>query len=114
MNTEQELKGKCTPKLYLWLMELSGFNYLDQIEFSNDNMHDKYFFPLLIHRAVEGWNKKNKDKAIDVLNFKDYIQAYHISTDNKYDDIDYQPTTLTHAEMAMLDCLIDIFEEEKK
>ena len=77
---------------------------------------ESIIFPLLIHRAVEGWNKNNKgnpyieidDSSIWVCsynnNFKEFGFSFH----------EYQPRSLTQAECAMLDCLLDIFKEEDK
>ena len=121
--TEQELKDRCTPDAIKWMVELAeGFecnelgncSYI-HVEFNGDWWDDEEIFessvfPLLIHRAFEGYNRLNKGKEIlRCINFigrndTNYIAAYD----------DYQPQSLTHAECAILHCLLNGFEEVKK
>ena len=131
MKTEQEFKNKCTPEIIKWMVELAeGFEWREDIEFENNFYFshkdyewiwigniDTVQFPLLIHRAVEGWNKKESISfSIGTIIYPLLLERildseeYHI--EYKFDN--YQPQSLTQAECAMLDCLIDIFEEEKK
>lgn len=120
MITEKELKDRCTPEIIKKMIELAeGFESTgyysidyngvvyrsDAIEFMRD------VFPLLIHRAVEGWNKRNINVA-GVYFLAGYIENH--KNNNKFHFQDYQSTNLTQAECAMLHCLLDIYEGEKK
>ena len=91
------------------------FSFL-QIKYNGINLQyqDVLMFPLLIHRAVEGWNKKfsNDDNFISIGD--NYIHYSKDSGNKFYKSKNYQPKSLTQSEMAMLDCLLDIFEEEVK
>ena len=120
MKTEQELKSKCTPDFIKWMCELvkaSGF-LVDYNIVEQHKYYDRLFFPLLIHRAVEGWNKKSVSVKIVI-----YPESVNISKELYYDDgtfdkefycRQYQPQSLTHGECASLACLLDRFEREKK
>ena len=79
MITEQELKEKCTPEFIKWMCELAeGFEWRNEnnviwIHVPSDiiMVGSKYFsndsyFPLLIHRAVEGWLKIHNQRFIDI------------------------------------------------
>lgn len=128
MTTEQELKDQCTPEFIKWMCELAeGFKIypnriLGQIEsvsgalFTleyNNILNDSSVFPLLIHRAVEGWNKKYEE-SINI--YKDCVthDFYPVSHYLRYDFENYQPQSLTQAECAMLHCMLNIFKEERK
>ena len=126
MKTETDLKNKCTPEFIKWMVELAERFECTEFELKTSYQirynsialpyQDILMFPLLIHRAVEGWNKNNKgnpyieidDSSIWVCsynnNFKEFGFSFH----------EYQPRSLTQAECAMLDCLLDIFKEEDK
>ena len=127
MTTEQELKDKCAPEFIKWMCELAeGFDYEECMYMSPPFKMDASF-PLAIHRAVEGWNKnQNKNCGNYFIN----INCENVFTESgrdvyslsgveetlyqpikDYAYLDYQPQSLTHAECACLDCLIDILEE---
>ena len=119
MITEKELKDKCTTEFIKWMVELAeGFEYKnDHVWFGlwyahiNDIKYEQLLFSLLIHRAVEGFNKNQVDEQLiigqnkiiiwhfDMIHFKDWI----------FDN--YQPQSLTQAECAMLHCLLDVFKK---
>lgn len=130
--TEQELKDRCTPDAIKWMVELAeGFELVDKkrTEFSkciyeyhiifNDHLvwniyeiqHGVLAFSTLIRRAVDGWNKINPESPINI--YKSCIEQIYDS--EKYPDLyqfkNYQKENLTQSECAMLDCLLDIFEE---
>jgi hypothetical protein len=131
MITEQQLKDRCTPDDIKRMVELAeGFEYL-QTGSKDISLHyiktpdgfKSYFgsikdyeytlnFSTLIHRAVEGWNFTYNKIAFYpdqlVKNWNDGMINVCIYS---YDD--YQPQSLTQTECAILDCLLDIFEEEK-
>lgn len=111
MITEKQLKDKCTPDIIKKMCELAegfeisrdGWFYCKNVGF---NIDDTIGFPLLIHRAVSGWNKINRDAPIIISD--DFITYYHKVDDNStdYDFENYQPENLTACECAMLDCLM--------
>lgn len=118
MITEQELKEKCTPEFIKWMCELAeGFEYKnDHVWFGlwyahiNDIKYEQLLFSLLIHRAVEGWNKINdlKIRIFDEeIHTKKRLDHFAIGF---YQFKNYQPQSLTQAECAELDCLLDVFE----
>ena len=132
MIKEQELKNKCTPKFIKWMCEYAeGFEFLNignwagyrfELHKPRDNDPNVYF-PLLVHRAVEGWNKlKHEEIFMEIVVYKDKVclENYKLETHNNVEDYykyilidknfkNYQPQSLTHAECAMLDCLLDVF-----
>ena len=118
MITEQELKEKCTPEDIKWMVELAeGFEYKnDHVWFGlwyahiNDIKYEQLLFSLLIHRAVEGWNKTNdlKIRIFDEeIHTKKRLDHFAIGF---YQFKNYQSQSLTQAECAMLHCLLDVFE----
>ena len=118
MITEQELKGRCTPEFIKWMCEMAeGFEWkqLDRTYFQtyfngNQIMGLHYFsnyFPLLIHRAVEGWN--NNESTPFIIEVFSHMVRYN---EKLFRVKNYQPKSLTHAECAMLDCLLDVFKTE--
>lgn len=136
MITEQELKDKCTPEIIKKMCELAeGFEFSDNMFFSflqikyngiNLQYQDVLMFPLLIHRAVEGWNKiqdKNcgnlfvntnavniyTESGRDIISLSGVDETLYEAI-NIYDYTDYQPKTLTRAECAILDCLLEVLE----
>jgi len=127
LTTEQQLKDDCTPDDIKCMVELAeGFEWSESIHFGDISSSIKYskngeatvlatswiLFPLLIHRAVEGWNKKFEDKNIWIGHKGiGYIQYYN---PKDYEFKNYQPQSLTQAECAMLHCLLDIFKEERE
>lgn len=129
MKTEQELKDQCTPEFIKWMCELAeGFKIypnriLGQIEsvsgalFTleyNNILNDSSVFPLLIHRAVEGWNKITRNKYIIITDTFLYTTSNLHRGDERYNYNNYQPQSLTQAECAMLHCMLDIFKKERK
>ena len=90
-----------------------GFGYIDYVLSQSSDLEQARFnniiFPLLIHRAVEGWNKKYLDKNQiilygNILSFSEGILTYN----------GYQPESLTQSECAMLHCLLDVFKQEER
>lgn len=126
MTTEQKLKDQCTPEFIKWMCELAeGFEWRNEnnviwIHVPSDiiMVGSKYFsndsyFPLLIHRAVEGWLKIHDQRFIDIKHKE--IQLVHIAYGHVfYEFKDYQPQSLTQAECAMLHCMLNIFKEGRK
>lgn len=119
MITEHELKEQCTPEFIKWMCELAeGFEFIDGRNEYNFNGYNTYWdnfessdFILLIHRAVEGWNKYKKGEDCIVISDDNLILWCADLDDCKiYDFKEYQPQTLTQAECAELHCLIDVFE----
>lgn len=122
MITEQELKDKCTPEIIKSMVELAeGFEY-DKDNFIIFGIaiylwNDERLFPLLIHRAVEGWNKKYRDDNTFIFIGDNYVHHEYKAPrtkDDLYNFKNYQSQSLTQAECAELDCLLDIFKEEKE
>lgn len=136
MIIEQELKERCTPDIIKRMVELAikaGAKFeLSYFEGHGDILIYPYnkalplshvtehiiIFPLLIHRAVEGWNKsKHTVERIDDYSIRINEQRLFYMYNEyatPYDYANYQPESLTHAECAMLHCLLDRFEEVKK
>lgn len=132
MITEQSLKQRCTSEIIKRMVELAkGFKWEENIGcacYINGNKKHRqnwcevvpqlfiyeHIFPLLFHRAVE----KICDDGINIYRVKDNFHSvdyiYNESSDDKYNIENYQPESLTACECAMLDCLIDIFNEENK
>jgi len=119
MTTEQELKDQCTPDIIKRMVELAeGFEYKFFEDFKNrhewSDIIDKVIFPLLIHRACEGWNKKNAHGDNVIIISDDFITYYGNEQGGIYDFKNYQSESLTLCECAILDCLLDIFREERR
>ena len=127
MIKEQELKNKCTPEFTKWMCEYAeGFELfydegliiidLNDDEFyieDNNFLNDFSQLPLLIHRAIEGWNKKYPQHTI--LVYSNGLECWSDS-DNppmSLDFKDYESNNLTQAECAMLHCLLDVFKQEE-
>ena len=104
MITEQELKEQCTPEFIKWLENLAeGF-------FDRQRSGEVCWFPLLIHRAVEGWNKQEYKRLV-INKYQICLNLWpFIKTEKAYNFRIYQPESLTHAECAMLHCLLDVFK----
>ena len=122
MTTQQQLIDKCTPEIIKKMCELAeGFEifYDEETDGFVDPFDNEYYiedglnkvesFPLLIHRAVEGWNNNNR-QGVRIQSVNDMIIRYIDDIIIRYEFKDYQPTTLTRAECALLDCLIDILK----
>jgi hypothetical protein len=111
MIPESKLKADCTPEIIKKMVELAeGFEIDDSnIVYCGGMLTielKKYFnfivFPLLIHRAVEGWNKKLYESII-------LVQHNHLTKkESRYNFNDYQPESLTPCECACLHCLIEV------
>ena len=131
MITQQELTDKCTPEIINMMVELAnGFELRSSISTTmlyfkpqtqvTTSIHAKdlfepdntLIFSTLISRAVEGWNRLNKAYIMTTDSFCYTTTNLHQSEERR-DFKNYQPTTLTPAECAMLDCLIDILKEER-
>lgn len=128
MITFDKLKQQITPEIIKKMVELAeGFEWRNEynIYFKNsivrytynDLKNDINMFPLLLHRAVEGWNKINPCKPIQILcNCISFItdEDEPASIEWGYDNEQYQPCHLTQCEMAIWDCLLNIlyWEEE--
>ena len=121
MITEQQLKADCTPELIKKMVELAeGFEVDTDGVFYNGiilpngtevdfDIQHELLFSLLIHRAVEGWNRLNKAYIMTTDSFCYTTTNLHQSEERR-DFKNYQPTTLTQAECAMLDCLIEVLK----
>jgi hypothetical protein len=128
MITEQQLKQDCTPDVIKKMVELAeGFSYPIFILEENDTwerqinlIFDWSLFPLLIHRAVEGWNKNKKEESIlkEIIVYNDSVKLieYKESREGGFDPFaivikkfeNYQPSSLTPCECACLHCLIEV------
>ena len=125
MIKEQELKDKCTPEFIKWMCEYAkGFEFIQcednyfSISVNNQEygniITDEIIFPLLIHRAVEGWNKQEYKRLV-INKYQICLNLWpFIKTEKAYNFRIYQPESLTHAECAMLHCLLDIFKEQEE
>jgi len=128
MTTEKELKAQCILDIIKKMVELAeGFKYiiqengLNKIVFDSETIYPvmdlmpKWFFPILIHRSVEGWNKKNPHILIhiDYVHDRVWFIRGKISKleEHSFDFINYQPEKLTQLECALLHCLIEILKE---
>ena len=119
MTIEQELKDRCTPEFIKWMCEYAeGFRLLndytlfafESFDCRINGVHESLcLFPLLIHRAAEGWNKRDNGSIITIyekfVDYDSYWGGY------EYYFGDYQNESLTQCELALLHCLLDIFAE---
>ena len=117
MITFEELKERTTPEIIKKMCELAeGFSYAnedDEAIYLNTYCVMYEFFPLLIHRAVEGWNEKNPCKPIQILcNCISFItdEDEPASIEWGYDNEQYEPCHLTQCEMAIWDCLLEVLK----
>lgn len=133
--TEAEIKAMVTPDIIKKMVELAeGFeyqeddghtrkviNYNKYKSFYELDMRHSYIFPLLIHRAVEGWNKRKRERNFKIVtkwnrviyvevDFNDNMKGIRHARD-RFKFYNYQPENLTHAECACLHCLIEILKE---
>lgn len=129
MINESDLKLKCSPDFIMFLCEMAeGFEYKETWSEKNVTFKDVSFnwatkeiirwgyFPLLIHRACKGWNKIERENGsyLEIDNESIWMVSYGGNFNEiGYEFENYQPQSLTQAECACLDCLIDIFGEEK-
>lgn len=129
MITEQQLKKHCTPDAVKWMTEQAeGFKYFKDafrpiniisVKFGSvdvwtgeDRLFENSIFPLLIHRAVEGWNKNGGMQII--INRWNVQFCNYKGADIFYSFSEYKSESLTPAECAMLYCLLAIFNEMKR
>ena len=93
-----------------------GFGYIDYVLSQSSDLEQVRFnnviFPLLIHRAVEGWNKQDNEAVIFL--FSDNVLYHKLmfndDIEKKYDFKNYQPENLTVCELACLDCLREVLK----
>lgn len=130
--TEQEIKSMVTPEIIKKMVELAegfviteptlknpaqefGIIYFNNCVWDFVDINDFDLFPLLIHRAVEGWDRTNKPCHIEV-NYYNRIIYYYIpsSPSRPFQFKNYQPRSLTQLELALLHCLIEVLKEEMK
>ena len=118
--TFEELKQKWTPEITKRAVELAeGFCFSDdythifytEIEFCEiEDISEWLAFPLLLHRAVEGWNKEYfGQKFIGISYDEIFLQEYKSGFIIKNWIIeDYLPCHLTACEMVIMDCLSEV------
>ena len=122
MTTEKELKDRCTPDVIKWMVELAdGFSIDGLILYYGNDWYYQFIeeyekFPLLIHRTVEGWNNMQVDSENCIVIQDDSVVLWKENIDDckTFDFKNYKPESLTQSECAMLDCLLNIFEGERK
>jgi len=115
MITEQELKSQCTPNVIKKMCVLTDYFYASNDKDCEQIIGDEQAFPLLIHRAVEGWNKEaHKDYShIEIDNLSVMIVSHNGFSGKRYPEFkNYQPESLTACELACLHCLVEILKEE--
>ena len=119
MITEQELKTMVTPETIKKLCELAeGFEKWENRESYDPKVwtSSDLVFPLLIHRTVEGWNNMqvNSENCIVIQDDSVVLWKENIDDCKTFDFKNYKPESLIQSECAMLDCLLNIFEGERK
>ena len=121
MITFDELREQTTPDIIKKMVELAeGFEFVDcengyfsiainGQEYGNI-ITDEILFPLLLHRAVEGWNKEYfGQKFIGISYDEIFLQEYKSGFIIKNWIIeDYLPCHLTACEMVIMDCLSEV------
>lgn len=119
---EEDLKPEITLEFIKDLCELAeGFKIKGNIICLHELNCAEYekltqwiLFPLLLHRAVEGWNNQNQGQISiysDYIEYKKYSKQIIDGTmESSYDFKDYQPCHLTPCEMAILDCLPEVLK----
>jgi hypothetical protein len=122
MITEKELKERCTPDIIRKIVELAeGFEYQEDgghtCKIINYRKYKIFYeldmrycdiFPLLIHRAVEGWNKAKISYRDGIIIYDSYIELWLDGFNKEYDAKTYRPDSLTALECALLDCLVEV------
>lgn len=116
MKTWDDLKQQITPEFIKKLCEFAeGFGYIDYVLSQSSDLEQARFnniiFPLLLHRAIEGWNKINPCKPIQILcNCISFItdEDDPASVEWGYDNEQYEPCHLTQCELAIWDCLLEV------
>jgi hypothetical protein len=110
MITEKELKDQCTHEFYNFIYKLCGKDYLPL--YSSELNFEIIHFPLLIHRAFEGFKNKNLSCENNIIICNRFITYFINDQGGIYDFRNYQPENLTQFECAILHCLIDVFGEK--
>ena len=117
MKTFKQLKEQMTPEFIKNLCELaegfeigySDIHRVDVVVYRQSVFELSTFynmdiaFPLLLHRAVEGFNKKYDNDGIS-------INGSFVLHDEVYFFSSYTSCHLTPCEMAILDCLIEVLK----
>jgi hypothetical protein len=121
MIPESKLKSDCTPEIIKKMVELAeGFEYYENEEGDKYYSHKKsewipilvfnpVVFPLLIHRAVGGWNLFNENIREWIEVDKQQVSLFMHGV-YRYEFKKYAPHVLTSAECAMLHCLIEVLK----
>ena len=125
MKTFEELKERTDPDIIKQFVELAEMFELSYFDGHGDIVIFPYnkalplsviydngiVFSTLLHRAVEGWNKINPCKPIQILcNCISFItdEDDPASVEWGYDNEQYEPCHLTVCEMAIWDCLLNM------
>jgi hypothetical protein len=127
MKTQKEIEEKLTPEIIKKMCELAegyeferdedGYhgiiNVSDDFYLLENIIRDMADLPLLIHRAVEGWNNKFANNKLmihmtyNMIHFFSMTKPKHVT---EFMFKNYQPSTLTACECALLDCLIEVLK----
>ena len=127
MKTFEELKERTDPDIIKQFVELAEMFELSYFDGHGDIVIFPYnkalplsviydngiVFSTLLHRAVEGWNKINPCKPIQILcNCISFItdEDDPASVEWGYDNEQYEPCHLTVCEMAIWDCLLEVLK----
>ena len=125
MKTFEELKERTTPDIIKKMVEFAERFELSYFDGHGDIVIYPYnkalplsviydngiVFSTLLHRVVEGWNKINPCKPIQILcNCISFItdEDDPASVEWGYDNEQYKPCHLTQCELAIWDCLLNI------
>lgn len=111
---EEEIKAKCDDEIIKRMVEIAeGFSaanfdcylgvYFKNVE-TDQYILDDDMFPLLIHRAIKNFKV--------VLYYQEH-RLYSYDLQKEYEFKNYQPESLTQAECACLDCLIETIRRTK-
>ena len=124
--TERELIEKVTPGFIRWLMryapdyeliqdaDRAGFMLIEVEGVPVFDLLRHMAFPLLLCRAVDGWNISPENRIYLIENGTRYVGVYTSDGEEpyaKYLCCDYAPDALTIKECALLHCLIDVYSE---
>ena len=127
MKTFEELKERTDPDIIKQFVELAEMFELSYFDGHGDIVIFPYnkalplsviydngiVFSTLLHRVVEGWNKINPCKPIQILcNCISFItdEDDPASVEWGYDNEQYEPCHLTVCEMAIWDCLLEVLK----
>ena len=106
MIKEQELKDRRSHEFYEFIYKMCGKDYLPL--YSSELNFEIIHFPLLIHRAVAGWNLFNENIREWIEVDKQQVSLFMHGV-YRYEFKKYAPHILTSAECAMLHCLFDVY-----